>query len=239
MQELVIVLAKKDKEALGTVRCLPGLQVAEIEGTLWVRGIEAAEKPDLSIRQLPAVHTYRSDEGNYIFPTGGLTPVGKMPNVTWIPIAEFIRPELPTSALPGKVVGGYTVKLVPSDRAEAGSALLTDLAVWKEYAGTAPEVRLAQLRFAVSERNQALVLGTPLPPVPGREYWGQGNLLLPAGFDFELPLVAGLLAAKLNPRNDSFVLFNADGSWERIALSNLATSTRSAVRLSQGKEIHD
>lgn len=236
MKEIIIILAAKDREALGAVRCLPGLRVAEAAGQLWLRGIETDVAPDLRLRQLPAVQTYVLDEYEYLFPAGGLTPVGKLDEMRWTPLAAYIRPELPTSALPGKVEEGrYPVRLVPSGRAEAGGALVTPLAVWRQYAATAPEVRLQGLRFAASEHDQVLVLGTPLPPVPGKEYWLTHNLLLPAGFDFELPLAAGLLDAKLNPRNDAVLRFAPDGSWEKIPKQALVPAGRSAARLTKGK----
>jgi hypothetical protein len=238
-KELILVLAARDRETLGAVRCLPSLRVAEAEGTLWLRGIDTDTTPDLRLRQLPAVQTYLLDEEDYLFPPGGFTPVGKLPALHWTPLAAFIRPELPTSALPGKGVGQYPVKLVPSGRAEAGSALVADLWVWQQYAATAPEVRLQGLRFAASEHDQVLVLGTPLPPVPGKEYWLTHNLLLPAGFDFELPLAAGLLAAKLNPRNDAVLRFGPDGSWEKIPKEALVPASRSAARLTRGKGKND
>ena len=239
MKELILVLAARDREALGAVRCLPGLRVAESEGALWLRGIDTDAKPDLRLRQLPAVQTYLLDEEDYLFPPGGFTPVGKLADRPWVPLAAFIRPELPTSALPGKGFVPHPVRLVPSGRAEAGGALVTDLSVWQQYAATAPEVRLQGLHFAASERGQVLVLGTPLPPVPGKEYWSTHNLLLPAGFDFELPLAAGLLAAKLNPRNDAVLRFHPDGSWEKIPRETLVPASRSAARLTRGKGKND
>jgi hypothetical protein len=239
MKELILILSARDREALGAVRCLPGLRVAEAEGALWLRGIDTDATPDLRLRQLPAVQTYLLDGADHLFPPGGFTPVGALPDVHWTPLAAFIRPELPTSALPGKGVGQYPVKLVPSGRAEAGGALVTSLSVWQQYAATAPEVRLQGLRFAASENDQVLVLGTPLPPVPGKEYWLTHNLLLPAGFDFQWPLAAGLLAAKLNPRNDAVLRFGPDGSWEKIPREALVPASRSAARLTGGKGKND
>ena len=239
MKELILVLTARDREALGAVRCQPGLRVAEATGQLWLRGIETDATPDLRLRQLPAVQTYLLDEGDCLFPVGGLTPVGKLPNLRWTSLAAYIRPELPTSALPGKPEGRYPVKLVPSNRAEAGGALVTGLAVWQQYTATAPEVRLQGLRFAVSENDQVLVVGTPLPPVPGKEYWLTHNMLVPSGFDFDLPLATGLLAAKLNPHNNAVLRFQPDGSWEKIPKEALVPASRSAARLTRGKGKND
>nr|GFC85541.1 hypothetical protein [Tanacetum cinerariifolium] len=63
-----------------------------------------------------------------------------------------------------------------------------------------------------------------------QEYWQQGNLLLPAGFDFEATLLGPLLAQQLNAEADALLLFAADGSWERVPLAHLVPATRSAPR---------
>jgi hypothetical protein len=179
------------------------------------------------------------DEQDNLFPVGGLTPVGKLKNLQWIPVREFIQLELPTSAMPGKIGQKYPVHVVPSGTIKEGQALITSLLVWKEYAATSPEIRLKRLRFAVSEANEVLIMGTPLPAIPGKEYWMQENMLLPGGFDFELPWIASLVAGKLNPQNEAVILFNEDSSWEKIAKEAFVPATRSAVRLTEGNMLHE
>src|SRR5690242_1303658 len=113
MKELIIVLSLTDKAALGAVRCLPGLQAAEEDGFIWLRGINALDL-DLRIRQLPAVHTYTLDAEDNLFPPGGLTPVSKLKPLKWIPVAEYITVKLPVSALPGRLSLQHAIRLTPS-----------------------------------------------------------------------------------------------------------------------------
>lgn len=234
MKELIIVLSQADKAALGSVRCLPGLQAAEDEGFIWVRGINALENIDLRIRQLPGLHTYTLDAENNLFPHGGLTPVAKLKPLKWIPVAEYITVQLPVSALPGKVSMQHIIKLISSGRSQEGNVLLTDLATWKTYAETAPLVRLQQTRFAVSENNKVLIMGTPLPALPGREYMLQDTLLLPCGFEFDPPAISELVIARLDPSKESLLLFDTDGTWEKVPKNAFMPSTRSAIRLTEG-----
>lgn len=234
MKELIIVLSQADKAALGSVRCLPGLQAAEDEGFIWVRGISALGNIDLRIRQLPGLHTYTLDADNNLFPFGGLTPVAKLKPLKWVPVAEYITVKLPVSALPGKVSQQHVIKLVPSGRSQEGNVLLTDLATWKIYAETAPLVRLQQTRFAVSENNKVLIMGTPLPALPGKEYVLQETLLLPCGFEFDPPAISELVIARLDPSKESLLLFDRDGTWEKVPENAFMPSTRSAIRLTQG-----
>ena len=234
MKELIIVLSQADKAALGSVRCLPGLLAAEEEGFIWVRGINALNELDLRIRQLPGLHTYTLDADNNLFPPGGLTPVSKLKPLQWVPVEKYITVTLPVSALPGKVSLQHGIRLTPSGRSQEGNALLTNLAAWKNYAEAAPLVRLQQTTFAVSENNKVLIMGTPLPALPGREYVLQDTLLLPCGFEFDPPAISELVIARLDPSKDSLLLFDTDGSWEMIPKSAFMPSTRSAIRLTKG-----
>lgn len=235
MNELIIVLSQTDKAALGSVRCLPGLQAADDDGFIWVRGIAAQQETDLRIRQLPGLHTYMLDADNNLFPPSGLTPVGKLKALDWEPLSTFITVKLPVSALPGKISQQHAIRLVPSGRSQAGNALLTDLNTWKAYGEKAPLIRLQQTRFAVSEKNNVLIMDTPLPALPGKEFVLQDTLLLPAGFEFDPPVISTLIINRLDPSKETFLLFDIDGTWEKIPKECFVPSTRSAIRLTKGR----
>jgi hypothetical protein len=230
MSERLLVLAAHDLPALGAVRPVPGLLVAADGGQLWLRGLPATGELPLAVRALPAIAAYALDEQNRLFPAGHLTPTGRLPALAWQPIQEFLPLEIPTAALPAQASPTYRVRLVPSARGAASAALLTTLDAWVAYAETAPEIRLRGLRFAVSAAARVLLLGTPLPPIAGQEHWLTAGLLLPAGFDFEAPFIAPLLASQLRAAGEDVVLFAADGSWERVPQAHLVSATRGAVR---------
>jgi hypothetical protein len=224
-------LAEAQRAALSTVRDQPDLRVAADAGQLWLRGLPATGSLALALRQLPALAAYTADAAGRLFPGGRPTPTGRLPLLAWQPLLDFVPLELPTAALPGQPPAPVPVRLVPSAQPRPGAALLTTLAAWQAYAETAPAGRLAGLRFAVSSRGQALLLGTPLPPLPGQEYWLANGLLLPAGFEFELPIAAQLVAGPLTNGSQGFALFDAEGQYELIPAAHLHPATRAAVRL--------
>lgn len=233
--ERVLLLAVADEPALGAVRNVPGLRVGRADATLWLRGLPAEGDLPLAVRQLPAVAAYSLDDEGRLFPAGGRTPTARLPELAWQAVRDFVPLELPTAALPAQAPPPYRLRVVPSGRAEAGAALLTTWAAWQAYAEEAPEARLRGLRFAASARGQALLVGAPLPPLPGQELWLREGILLPAGFTFETPLLFGLVASRLNPAHDALLLFDAAGEWERVAWAHLVPATRSAVRLTAAK----
>jgi hypothetical protein len=231
MDERVIVLAEAQRAALGTVRDQPGLLVAADAGQLWLRGLPATGSLPLALRQLPALATYTADAAGRLFPDGRPTPTGRLPLLAWQSIVAFVPLELPTAALPGQPPAPVLVRLVPSAQPQPSAALRTTLAAWQAYAETAPAVRLTGLRFAVSSRGEALRLGAPLPPLPGQEYWLTTGLLLPAGFEFELPIAAQLVAHQLTSGGENLVLFDPEGQYEFIPNAHLHPATRAAARL--------
>lgn len=231
MKERIWVMAFQAREALGAFRGYADLRVRVLDDEIWLKGCSSREETEALLSRLPIKQSYELDEQGYIFPLQGLTPTGKLPEGEWLPVSQIIRPEFPVSALPGKVTEPYQVRIVPSDQVQSGSALLCDGSVWKNYADSAPEVRLSCLRFAVSESKRVLVTGSPLPAIPGQEYWQRDCILLPCGYDFEIPFISALLARQLNPQTDSFLLFDTAGNWDRIEYTYLVPATRSGVRL--------
>ncbi len=231
MKEIVLVVLEKDKDALGDVRCFPGLRVAVAGDRIWIRGIPASENIDLKIRQLPAVITYFLDHDDRLFPCDRVTPTEKLPQAIWIPLQEFITVHLPVSNMPGEINQKAYARLATSGNLQTGNALLTTLTQWKKFAETAAEIRLEKIRFAVSENDDVLLLGNPLPPVSGKEYYLRDLNLLPCGYDFDPQVISSLLSKKLNPYQDALLLFAPDGSWEKIPVKNFMTGKRSAVRL--------
>lgn len=231
MQELVFTMDKKDAHSLGNIRCMPDIKVAADENYIWLRVFYDRGGPDKNIVQLPVQHSYHIDENDLLFTPGGLTPVAILPQLDWQPVAGFVSIQIPVAALPGKLEEAAITKLITSATTKKSNALLTSLLHWKAYAETAPATRLAPLKFAVSENNQVLIMGTPLPPIPGKEYWIMDDILLPCGYNLEIPMAAPFISNKLNPDKDGLLLFDEHGHCEKIDLAYVVPAKRSAVRL--------
>jgi hypothetical protein len=233
MQEFLLTIAKKDLETLATIRCIAGLKAAIDNSQIWLRGMEGAEQLEKLIHQLPVKQRFHPDKNELLFPAGTITPVGKLAEMEWVELTELIPVELPVSTGVGEIPLPVAIRLQPSADVQKSAGLLTDLATWKVYAETASVVRLNALKFAVSENNEVMIVGDRLPSIPGREYWNCNGMLLPAGFEFEIPLIAEFLPGKLNRERDSMVVFNTTGEWYKIDLNFFIPAMRSAVRMTK------
>ncbi|MEM6964481.1 MAG: hypothetical protein AAF573_06930 [Bacteroidota bacterium] len=229
-RKIALQIHKKDIESLGTVRTLSYLRVAEAEDIIWIKDVPT-ENLDLKIRQLPAIASFEVDEEGLLFPIGKITPTGKLPDLNWQPIHEFVEVEFPRAAFSGKTDQTVWVKLVESEMVREGDALLTSSADWKAYAESASSIRLEKIRYAVAEHGEVLILGKPLIPIRGKTFWKNGNILLPNGYDFEFPVLSEIILQQYIPEKDGVLIFYKNGEWEKIQNSDFVKGSRSGVRV--------
>ncbi|MCW3463829.1 hypothetical protein [Chitinophaga nivalis] len=233
IQEIVMQLPAGSLAALGPVRCFPGLQAAVTPTYIWLRGIPWPAPIAPQLHSLPALHTYLLDAGGQLFPLNGLTPVATLEDLPWQPLQTVLPITLPVSALPAQLPTPCNIQLIASDQVLPGNALRTTLDIWCDYAATAPLVRLQPLTFAAAAHGEVLIIGTPLPAIPGKAYVQYGQLLLPAGYTFNPPGIASLISAQLNPQQEDLLLFDHTGAWERISPAAFVPAGRSAARLTR------
>ncbi|WP_153796014.1 hypothetical protein [Foetidibacter luteolus] len=230
-KEMILLMDESNRQALGTVRCLPGLYAAVSDKGIWVKGWGHTEEIAIEIKQLPVKKKFLKDDSNRLYPPGLPVPVDVLPALNWQPLQEFVPVKVPVAALPGNIETGIPIKIVASAKERKGEALVTTLSLLKAFAETAPEARLEAIVFAVSENKEVLLMGNPLPPMPGREYWLLHDILLPCGYDFDLPALAVLISEKLIKNKEAFLLFDDRGTWQKIDKSFFVKAARSAVRL--------
>lgn len=232
IKEWVLTISSTDKELLGHVRCVPGLLAADDQNIIWLRGISSSQMTGSAIRSLPSLQTFGLDQKGNLFPPQKQTPVRTLPQLDWQSIETFIPLEIPTSAIPARISEQFQVEIVASEDEKEAQALMTPAIEWLRFAESSPVVRLEQLRFALASNQEVLILGHPLPPIPGRSYWQKGSLLLPGGFDFRYAILAGPIQQKMTPDGKDFILFDISGKWSRIPSDAFIPASRSAVRMS-------
>jgi hypothetical protein len=226
MNESVILLAAADINALAPLRTRVDLVAAWHQEQIWVKGIA-----DNAFRKLPALHTWRMDAQNRLFAAGALTPDRTLPLLEWQSLTTFIPVVMPPSGLPAITSHKHVVQLAPCAHTQESFAIFTDISVLEVYVASAPQIRLKHLRFATSVHGQVLIAGIPLPPVPGMGYTLHERILMPAGYDFDPPIIRSLVAERLDAGKSNFLLFHVNGAYEIIPDTSFVPVTRSAVRL--------
>jgi hypothetical protein len=215
------------------IRSWFNLKIAHEGRTYWVKGFTQQQLESLEVKSIPFKKLY-SLQNHLLFPYGSKLPSKRLPSaLLWTPLERGLPVTLPAYnhnyfGLPEKI----QVKLVPADVEQPDLGLMVSLAMLSAYAQTAPAIRLQNLSWLILKPDTALVLGTPLLPVPGRSFWQRGSHLLPTGYDFELPVLHEVIQQKINPAQEEWVLWQPDGAYSLITKAQFRPLTISSVRLS-------
>jgi MoxR-vWA-beta-propeller ternary system domain bpX2/FtsH ternary system domain X7 len=254
----VIRILLTDAESLAPLRLTRGIEVAEKEAFVWIRGASGDERFERLVRALPAVARYEITGGNRLRNLESRIPAETLPALNWQSVNTWLRVKMPlTPALSsdgereknshslhvrnderdevsplaaGPGLPAVSIRIVRSAEERSVALLVTSLDEWREFALNAPEIRLRQLRFAVDEAVNVVIRGKPLPPLPGRQFVLHGNIAVQAGFTWEPAVSADVLSRRLGLATDALALFHDDGTFSRIEAEQFVPATRSAVR---------
>lgn len=254
MNAWAIVLHVGDLSALGRLRRERGIEGCTVDHQIWLRGNAADDSLALKLRQLPARARYQVLADRSLVAEGTQVPRGYLPEATWQRLDEVVElagPILgdasgllaidfsPESSKP--FLSGTPVVLVRDDEVRQPNLLLTSFDAWSEYAVRAPALRLSRWSFAADDRGQALVRGTPLPPIAGRQFVEAEGLAVEAGWTWSPLVDAAVLRQKLSAAPaDLVVLLHASSELqvpgglvhsEVVPGSSFVRATRSAARL--------
>jgi len=233
-----IRLALADAESLAPLRLTRGIEVAEKDSFIWVRGAND-EKLERLLRALPAVARYEVTGGNRLRNLESRIPSETLPALNWQPVSAWLRVQIPLTPTLSPSDGErekdrslctVSIRIVRSAEERAIDLLVTTVDDWREFAINAAEVRLRNLRFAVDADGNVVVRGKPLPPLPGRQFVVDGNIAVQAGFTWEPGVSADVLCRRLGLSADALALFHEDGTFSRIEAEQFVPATRSAVR---------
>jgi len=219
-----------DLRALGTLRRWPGVEAVVTASRIWFRTDSLDEQRIEHLRRIPGIERYTVFPDGQLVPAAGRVPGGYLPSGSWRPIADLLGVELPPihDTLTASVTGA--VRLVRSAIEREPTWLRTSLAIWTEYAATAPQVRLARWMFAADGRENVLIRGTPLPPLPGTVFVDRERIIVPAGWTWSPHLPAATLREAFAIDKGDTLLWTPDGACEVIRESGLVAATRSAAR---------
>lgn len=225
-------MASEDAAAVAGLRLTPGLEVAEVDGKVWLRGPAAGESLAAALQRLPALARYEV-KGNRLRNLDSRIPSDTLPTTTWQPLKAWIQVERPFSQTISEHSPDFSaapIQLVRSTEEREPNLLLTSLDDWHGFAISASELRLRPLRFAVNAESLVLVQGEPLPPLPGRRFVVDGNVAVPAGFTWQPTVSPAVLARLLGAREDELALLYEDGTCCRLLAEQFVGATRAAVR---------
>lgn len=219
-----------------SLRLVSGIEAAEdlATGDLWLRGRHADEDVARGLRGLPATerYTWLPDDG--LRPIQALLVVRRLPTLTWQPLRTWAACAAPPAALPARRPPAATLRLAPAHLARAANAALVARDALLDWMLSAPALRLARLTFAVRTDGAALVLGAPLPPLPGRPCVEDAGVVVPAGLAFSPAVSSNVVRQVIRAPHDAIVLWDENGP-QILGRELFVPASRGAARATRGE----
>ncbi|HTB83795.1 MAG TPA: hypothetical protein VK742_09095 [Candidatus Sulfotelmatobacter sp.] len=225
-----ICIARDDAASLAALRLVNGIELAEQEAEIWIRGHRVEEALEAKLSALPARGRYELMASNQLRQEGRRIPSGRLPELSWLPLNMWLQVEPPVAALPAQAVPAATLQLVRSTEERISELLLTSFEDFHRFTAQAAQVRLERLQFAADSKGNVLVRGAPLPPLPGKRFVLYGAVAVPAGFAWQPAVSDEILARYFNVSGHDLALWNEDGTFLRLHGEQFVAVTRSAVR---------
>lgn len=225
-----LAIRREHVDDLAQIRHWPNLKVGYEEDMLWIKDLDYAQAHSVSVRSIPFKTIYFEEKGRLVL-LNHLLPERTVPSLLWTPIDRALtvkRPELNHHFF--GINERLSVKLIATEEETEGIAVVVPLLYLQDYIITAPLMRLQNLRWCVLGKERALLMGKPLLPLPGKVYWQRKDFLLPAGYDFDLPLLTDVLHKRINPGRDRWVLWDKEDEYSFIEKASMIGLSRSSFR---------
>lgn len=214
----------------GPLRFLAGAEACRVGETIWLRGAELSDVDELRLRQLPGAERFEVNASRELIPPGSLLPVGHLPSGPWHKLRDFVVPELPPPRIVAGTRSAISLTLVRDANQRAVAALLTTFAAWRDYSLSAPQARLAPLKFAASGDGNVLIIGSPLPPLAGSYFSEAQGIYVAAGWHWSPAVSAAVVRRVLRLQPADLALWHATGYWELLRQDDFVAARRAAVR---------
>lgn len=228
-----MLLDASQKDDMVKLRLWNNLKIAFEGACIWIKDFDYNQINSIEVKSIPYKTIFYSREGK-LYLQNSLLPDRFIPSLLWTPIGKALPITLPS--LNHNYFGiqkKIEVNLIPSEEEHEVIAMIASKDALQQYIETAPSIRLYQLLWSVLNNNTFFIYGNPQLPIQGEVYWKRGDCLLPAGFDFELYMLANTYNSLLNPIGNFFILWNIDGTYSLIPKNELTTLSLSSFRLTQ------
>jgi hypothetical protein len=219
------------KELLAGIRSWDNLKVAFDAPYIWIKDFTTSQLDASELHQIPFTVIYELKE-NLLFIKGSLLPSQKLPSgLLWTPILRALPIELPSFNHNFFGISEQVhFQILPSKTEREAFVLVTTFEEAEKYITTAPVIRLEKLLWVVID-SKVVIFGTPILPIQGETFWKNNNFLLPAGFDFEFPVLSDLLQQKINPEQNNWIFWKKDATYFTVSKEDLKPLSISSFRL--------
>jgi hypothetical protein len=234
-----------------------GIEACTQSDGWWFR-VDRSECED-SLQILAAIsqaEIFHLDEAQHLVPLGKTVPVGKLPpNLPWQSLSGLSRLWLPAShslqTLDG-TIESVTMQWERSSMYREPSALLCHFDDWRHFVMRNVKQRWGHLQFACRDRDplvgaeshtldgvldfDTLVVGSPIPSLPGLRLRQESRILLPVEFQWTPAVSAAALVQAWGINDQGWILWTCEDCVDFLTNDDFCWATRASVHAT-GKDL--
>lgn len=219
---------------MGNAALLGPLRLAPIElcvagDRVWLRGERTTAELERRLRALPA-ERFRVLEDGALIAEGRRLSSGRLPEGPWQRLQDWLACAAPIAHLATAGARPSPWRLERGGECHEPGALRVRAELWFPYAIRVPEARLDRWRFAADQHGEVVVVGEPLPALPGDAHWLREGVATPVGYRWIPAVEPRVLADALGIGEGDIALLQLDGRWDWIPASRFVRATRQALR---------
>ncbi|MEM7312716.1 MAG: hypothetical protein AAF497_06160 [Planctomycetota bacterium] len=246
MQGWAVCLSSDAANKVARLRLEDRIEIQQLDDVLWLRGKELNESLESKLRSLLGARRFSVLPDLQLVAAGDRVPCGFLPDGEWTSIREYFQVELPTTQLAGtwddagESDAGQPcesrLQLVRCETASEATVatpnlMATSFEHWYDYATSAPQVRLKPLRYIVDSECQVVILGEPIPPIPGTRFHRVEGVAMPLGWIWNFPVDSESVRAILGVPNGGLAIVYPGGGYSILDERDFVAASRSSVRL--------
>ncbi len=220
------------RDSLFNLRTWNHLKVATENDLVWIRGCSLAEIESTKVLSLPSVERYYLKEAKlYLY--GCRLPARVEPSLLWTPIQRGLKLNLPKQNFNYFGVNqAHTIEIIPSEKEYAIDATMVDLKALQSYVYSAPRIRLKPLHWTILNNKEALIVGTPLLPLQGADYYRIGCFLISGGWKLKFENMVNLYEAAMPDPANFWYLIKTDNKISKLNKGDFSPLNKGSVQQS-------
>lgn len=220
-----------DASSLAALRLVPGLEVAFLPPTVWLKGPDWSEPLAQACRLISGLRRFQVLPGNRLLPEGMRVPLGFLPMLSWRPLRDALPVALPTGVRSALDPDPAAIRWVRSAAVQEAGAILVDWPAWRAFGLSAAEVRLHPLRYAATRDGRVWIEGHPLPPLAGERFSLQDGVAIPGGWSCSPSIDVAVLRRWLGLAPGDTAIAAPAGTWDIVRSEQFVPAARRAIRL--------
>lgn len=217
------------KSSLYDLRNWAHLKIASDEHLIWVRGFTNTEIGSVKVLSIPSAKRYCL-QGTKLYLLGHRLPYRVEPSLLWTEIQRGLSLNLPQQNFNYFGLNqAHSISIVPSDKIYTMNVTIVQLDLLCAFVRSAASIRMESLKWTIIDDQQALIIGTPLLPISGEDYYTNGCFIIPGGYKLKYGVMLATYEKSLLGHSDCWYIIDEKNEMRKINRSEFTILNKGSV----------